>query len=140
MRAKAGLVVLVLSIGGCGGPVEPPEVDAGTDAPTAPPIDAAADAPSMAGDAGSDDAGPGVGGADAGPITVGEVVRTGEGDGGGEASTVLVIFRGIPYAEPPVGALRWRPPVPHGSWATTLDTTTFGSQCAQPPRMGPVGS
>jgi para-nitrobenzyl esterase len=38
---------------------------------------------------------------------------------------------GIPYAAPPVGALRWQPPQPPAPWATTLQATQFGSSCTQ---------
>ncbi len=41
------------------------------------------------------------------------------------------IFRGIPYAEPPVGPLRFKAPVPAAPWAGVLDATRFGSACAQ---------
>lgn len=40
-------------------------------------------------------------------------------------------FLGIPYAEPPVGSLRWRAPVPAKPWVGTRNATTFGSPCAQ---------
>lgn len=36
-------------------------------------------------------------------------------------------FLGIPYAAPPVGQLRWQPPVPPSSWAGAKDTTTYGN-------------
>jgi len=41
-------------------------------------------------------------------------------------------FLGIPYAEPPVGPLRWRAPVPKRPWAGVYDTASFGTSCAQP--------
>jgi para-nitrobenzyl esterase len=41
-------------------------------------------------------------------------------------------FLGIPYAEPPVGPLRWRAPVPKKPWTGVRDTNSFGSSCAQP--------
>ena len=41
------------------------------------------------------------------------------------------IFLGIPYAAPPVGDLRWKPPQPHASWSGILSATKFGSHCAQ---------
>lgn len=40
-------------------------------------------------------------------------------------------FLGIPYAEPPVGPLRWHAPVPHKSWAGVRDTSAFGASCSQ---------
>jgi len=41
------------------------------------------------------------------------------------------IFRGIPYASPPVGNLRWRPPQPHKPWVSTLNAANFRSTCFQ---------
>ena len=37
---------------------------------------------------------------------------------------------GIPYAAPPVGALRWQPPQAPTPWTSTLSATQFGSECA----------
>ncbi|HET9622185.1 MAG TPA: carboxylesterase family protein [Kofleriaceae bacterium] len=41
-------------------------------------------------------------------------------------------FRGIRYAEPPVGALRWRPPVAAPDATAAVDARQFGAHCAQP--------
>jgi len=46
-------------------------------------------------------------------------------DGGGAA------FKGIPYAQPPVGDLRWREPTPVRGWTGTRDATQFGAICPQ---------
>lgn len=40
-------------------------------------------------------------------------------------------FLGIPYAAPPVGDLRWRPPQAPAKWAETLLTINFGNTCVQ---------
>jgi para-nitrobenzyl esterase len=42
------------------------------------------------------------------------------------------LFRGIPYAAPPVGNLRWRSPQPVVPWAGTLAADHFGARCMQP--------
>lgn len=47
--------------------------------------------------------------------------------------TRVVAYKGIPYAEPPVGDLRWRPPVPAPGWTGVRDARTFGPACLQPP-------
>lgn len=41
-------------------------------------------------------------------------------------------FRGIPYAEPPVGSLRWHVPVPKKSWPGVRNANAYGSACSQP--------
>ena len=46
-------------------------------------------------------------------------------------------YLGIPYAQPPTGALRWMPPVAFGKFSTPLQANQFGSECTQP---GPSGS
>jgi para-nitrobenzyl esterase len=46
-------------------------------------------------------------------------------------------FLGIPYAAPPVGALRWQPPQPAANWSGVRDATQFAPHCPQP--GGPFG-
>jgi para-nitrobenzyl esterase len=43
------------------------------------------------------------------------------------------VFKGIPYAQPPVGPLRWKPPVPLARWSGVREATDFGAACHQPP-------
>jgi len=41
-------------------------------------------------------------------------------------------FLGIPYAQPPIGDLRWREPLPAKSWSDVHNATKFGASCSQP--------
>jgi para-nitrobenzyl esterase len=50
----------------------------------------------------------------------------------GQATGSVDEFLGIPYAAPPVGRLRWRPPQPAARWSGVRDATKFAPHCAQP--------
>ncbi len=64
------------------------------------------------------------------------VVTTSAGALRGAAQGDIVVFRGIPFAAPPVGALRWRPPQPPAAWDGVRDATKFGPACPQILRPG----
>jgi para-nitrobenzyl esterase len=54
----------------------------------------------------------------------GPVTGTTETDG-------LRVYKGIPYAAPPVGPFRWQPPQPAPKWTEVKPATAFGAQCMQ---------
>ncbi|MEU3618133.1 carboxylesterase family protein [Streptomyces sp. NPDC006872] len=59
-------------------------------------------------------------------------VRTPAGRLLGEWDRGVAVFRGIPFAEPPVGPLRWRPPRPAARWAGERRAYDFGPAPLQP--------
>ena len=69
------------------------------------------------------------------------IVRTATGPVEGLREGDLSVFKGIPYAQAPVGQNRWQPPVPAKPWAEVLEATDFGPACVQPtPRIQSVYS
>jgi len=64
--------------------------------------------------------------------TAGPVVTTTAGAVSGEALDGVSVYRGIPYAEAPVGELRWKPPAAKAAWEGVRDATRFGPVCHQP--------
>jgi para-nitrobenzyl esterase len=64
------------------------------------------------------------------------VVETREGPVQGFVANGVTEFLGIPYAEPPVGNLRWRPPQDHARWSDVRRTTEFASICALATTLG----
>ncbi|MEW9552562.1 carboxylesterase/lipase family protein [Nonomuraea sp. NPDC050783] len=61
----------------------------------------------------------------------GPVVRLDGGRVRGVEDGNVVRFRGVRYAQPPVGALRWRPPRPVAAWPGVLPATASGPACPQ---------
>ncbi|TMM15156.1 MAG: carboxylesterase/lipase family protein [Actinobacteria bacterium] len=60
-------------------------------------------------------------------------VQTDKGPVVGSTTGPVHVFRGIPYARPPVGELRWRPPEEARPWTSPLDASSFGPIAAQNP-------
>ena len=61
------------------------------------------------------------------PVRIRSGLVTGVQDGD------LVVYRGIPYAAPPIGTLRWKPPRPALAWEGIREATRFGLACPQSP-------
>ncbi|MBI3660122.1 carboxylesterase family protein [Candidatus Acetothermia bacterium] len=59
------------------------------------------------------------------------IVATDKGCVRGESLGSLKVFRGIPYAAPPVGTLRWKISQPHEPWDGVRDASSFGKSCPQ---------
>ena len=66
----------------------------------------------------------------------GPIVKAPAGAVEGQMEGDLRVFKGIPYALPPVGARRWKPPSPMPRWAGVKQTTEFGPACFQPENPG----
>lgn len=60
-------------------------------------------------------------------------VKTDKGEIAGKLSDdgQVRVFLGIPYAAPPVGPLRWRPPQPAAAWTEVRGAQSYGSHCIQ---------
>jgi para-nitrobenzyl esterase len=60
-----------------------------------------------------------------------EVAVSGGKVRGSLATRGVAVFKGIPFAQPPVGDLRWREPMPVKAWDGVKDATAFGAACMQ---------
>lgn len=67
------------------------------------------------------------------PCPPAAAVTTTDGPVHGTVTSDYASYQGIPYAAPPVGPLRWRPPQPVQPWTQPLDATAPGNACPQAP-------
>jgi para-nitrobenzyl esterase len=65
------------------------------------------------------------------------VVKTDAGYISGMNEDGLMVYRGIPYAAPPTGDLRWKPPAPVQPWEGIKETKVFSPACPQPTTADP---
>ncbi len=65
------------------------------------------------------------------------VVKTDAGYVSGISQDGLRVFNGIPFAAPPTGELRWRPPAPVKSWDGVKETKLYSPACPQPAAASP---
>ena len=61
------------------------------------------------------------------------VVEIADGALRGTTHDGVLSFRGVPYAAPPVGDLRWAEPAPPEPWEGERDATGYGDACLQGP-------
>ncbi len=59
------------------------------------------------------------------------IVKTTKGYIKGAQENKAIVFKGIPYAQPPVGELRFKAPQPRQEWKDTLSCLKFGNEAAQ---------
>src|SRR6267142_3827964 len=68
-------------------------------------------------------------------------VKTANGivEGSSAQSPGIRVFKGVPFASPPVGDLRWQPPQSVKNWKGVRNATQFGPRCMQRPIFGDMG-
>lgn len=69
-------------------------------------------------------------------LEAGALVEVEQGLLCGEVTHGINVFKGIPYAAPPVGPLRWKAPEPPAPWSGAREALQFGPACPQPARAG----
>jgi para-nitrobenzyl esterase len=77
------------------------------------------------------------------PVLAQETVTIDAGKLKGATEAGVTSFKGIPYAAPPVGELRWRPPQPAAKWIGVRQATEYGHDCMQlpfPSDAAPLGT
>src|SRR5205085_6560625 len=65
-------------------------------------------------------------------------IDTGTLEGTVDSASGVLVFRGIPYAAPPVGALRWRPPRAPAHWTGLRHADRLGHNCMQSQPYGDI--
>jgi para-nitrobenzyl esterase len=55
----------------------------------------------------------------------------------GEVAQGIALFKGVPFAAPPIRTLRWKAPQPVIPWSGTGEAKTFAPACVQPWNAGP---
>lgn len=78
-------------------------------------------------------------------LAMNKIAMTDNGLVQGTAQDGVMSFKGIPFAAPPVGALRWRSPQAPAAWTGVRAATSYGHDCMQKPYKGdaapsPVGT
>lgn len=68
-------------------------------------------------------------------LTVAQMVTTESGAARGVRTGDVVAFKGLPFAAPPVGELRWRPPSRHPQWSGVRNADAFAPACPQDTTM-----
>ena len=63
--------------------------------------------------------------------TAGRTLQIDSGQISGAVDGGTSVYRGIPYAAPPIGPLRWKAPQPVASWSGVRECTVFGPECPQ---------
>src|ERR1700728_3009033 len=64
-------------------------------------------------------------------FAIAQPVLTESGTISGQRSNGVSVYRGVPFAAPPLGDLRWRPPVPAASWTGARQAVAFAPSCMQ---------
>jgi len=67
----------------------------------------------------------------AGHASAADTVKVAQGTLHGATASAVTSFKNIPFAAPPVGDLRWRPPQPAKGWSGVREATAYGHQCMQ---------
>jgi para-nitrobenzyl esterase len=75
------------------------------------------------------------------PLAAKDVVKTGSGtlEGTGPKPSGVREFKGVPFAQPPVGNLRWTAPMPVTAWNGVRQAKEFGPRCMQQAVFGDMG-